>query len=280
MIKIFLLTTLAMIAFAANSVLCRIALGNHEIDAASFTSIRMLSGAITLAILLWSRRLPLTTRHINIQSSLALFIYAICFSFAYIGLSTGSGALILFGTVQLTMIGFGLFHGEKPGALTWSGILLASGGLVYLMLPGVDAPSFTGALLMACAGLAWGVYSLRGKSVANPVAATAWNFIGTVPFAIITSLIFISSFAATPVGIVLAILSGSLASGVGYVIWYAALPHLSWTSAAIIQLSVPMIAAFGGVLFMSELITMRLLVASAATLGGIALVIYVKKPKD
>ena len=277
--KIFLLTTLAMLAFAANSILCRLALGNNEIDAASFTSIRMISGAITLAILLWIK-LPHSKKEFNLLSSIALFAYAICFSFAYIDLSTGTGALILFGTVQLTMIVFGLFHGEKPTVTMWLGMFLASAGLIYLMLPGIDAPSFSGAMLMTCAGLAWGVYSLRGKSTNNPIASTTWNFIGTVPIAVITSVIFISTFNVTTNGIVLAALSGALASGIGYVIWYAALPYLSWTSAAIVQLSVPMIAAFGGIVFMSEILTTRLLIASAATLGGIALVIYVKKPKQ
>jgi drug/metabolite transporter (DMT)-like permease len=276
------LTLLAMFAFAANSILCRIALGNELIDAATFTSIRLASGAITLAMILYLKNASyfrsMSIRTFNVKSSLALYMYAICFSIAYIEISTGTGALILFGTVQLTMILFGIVNGEKSSLLVWAGVTLACGGLVYLMLPGIDAPSPLSAILMTISGLAWAVYSLRGKNSADPVADTTWNFLGTLPFVAITSLAFVSSAAMTTNGILLAIGSGVIASGIGYVIWYAALPALSWTTAAIVQLSVPTIAAFGGVLFMSELITARLLLASVATLGGIAIVIYAKKP--
>lgn len=271
-----------MIAFAANSILCRIALGNELIDAASFTSIRLGSGAVMLILILYFKQAhqfsSLSISLFNVKSSLALYMYAICFSIAYIEMSTGTGALILFGTVQLSMILFGIAKGEKSNAFAWSGIMLALGGLVYLVLPGINAPTPLSAALMTISGLAWAIYSLRGKSSTNPIADTTWNFVGTLPFIVITSLAFISSAQATTAGILLAIASGAIASGVGYVIWYAALPALTWTTAAIVQLSVPTIAAFGGVVFMSEPITYRLVFASIATLGGIAIVIYAKRP--
>lgn len=277
-----LLTALAMIAFAANSILCRMALGNELIDAASFTSIRLGSGAVMLFLILYFKQAhqlsSLSISVFNVKSSLALYMYAICFSIAYIEMSTGTGALILFGTVQLSMILFGIAKGEKSNIFAWSGIVLALGGLVYLVLPGINAPTPLSAALMTISGLAWAIYSLRGKSSTNPIADTTWNFAGTLPFIVITSLAFISSAQATTAGILLAIASGAIASGVGYVIWYAALPALTWTTAAIVQLSVPTIAAFGGVVFMSEPITYRLVFASIATLGGIAIVIYAKRP--
>ena len=270
-----------MVAFAANSVLCRAALGNDLIDAATFTSIRLTSGALSLILILYFRQTgiagKLPTFKLNAKSSIALFLYAICFSFSYIEISTGTGALILFGTVQLTMILVGILKGEKSSLVVWTGIMLAFGGLVYLVFPGVTAPSFMSAALMAISGLAWGTYSLYGRGSANPVADTTWNFVGTLPLVAITSLIFLSSFSASVQGIMLAIASGALASGVGYAIWYTVLPALSRTVAAIVQLSVPTIAAIGGVLFMAEPITSRLIFASIATLGGIAIVIFAKR---
>ena len=268
-----------MLAFAANSILCRMALGGHLIDAASFTTIRLVSGAIILMVILVLRDLSLKTQIIDIKASAALFLYAICFSFAYINLSTGTGALILFGTVQLTMVVFGVLQGDRPKLFAWVGIVLACSGLVYLVSPGVSAPSLTGTLLMVTAGLAWGVYSLRGKGVTNPVAATTWNFIGTVPLTVISSLFFIASSDIKSSGVLLAILSGALASGVGYVIWYAALPYLKPSSAAAVQLSVPMIAAIGGVVFMAEPLTLRITIASVTILGGIALVINTNRTR-
>ena len=272
--KPLLLTLLAMLAFAANSILCRMALGGQLIDAASFTTIRLVSGAIILVIILLLRDSSVRkTFSFDIKASVALFLYAICFSFAYINLSTGTGALILFGTVQLTMIIIGILAGDRPKLMAWLGIVIACSGLVYLVSPGVSAPSLPGTILMVTAGLAWGVYSWRGKGVTNPVAATTWNFVGTVPLTITASLIFLDAVDLQLPGVLLAILSGALASGIGYVIWYAALPYLKPTSAAAVQLSVPMIAALGGVIFMSEPLTLRLSIASTATLGGIALVI-------
>ena len=280
--KTIVLTLLAMLAFAANSILCRIALGNQLIDAASFTTIRLASGALMLVGILYFKNAAyfraVSLDRFNLKSSLALYMYAICFSIAYIEISTGTGALILFGTVQLTMILFGIIKGEKSGMLVWVGIVIACTGMVYLVLPGLDAPSPLSAILMTLSGLAWAVYSLRGKKSSDPIADTTWNFAGTLPFVVVTSLAFISKFETSTPGILLAVASGAIASGIGYVIWYAALPALTWTTAAIVQLSVPTLAAFGGILFMSEPFTARLVIASIATLGGIAIVIYTKRP--
>jgi drug/metabolite transporter (DMT)-like permease len=202
-----------------------------------------------------------------------LFTYAICFSFSYINISAGTGALVLFGTVQLTMILYGLIKGERPGVMTWSGITLAILGLIYLLLPGISAPPLLSALLMMVAGLAWGIYSLVGKGISNPLATTCWNFIGTLPLVLIVFFVFKDDAHLSQKGIILAMLSGALASGVGYAIWYSALPALSATRAATVQLTVPVIAAIGGVLLLSEPVTLRLLLASMAVLGGVYLTI-------
>lgn len=275
------LTVIAMLAFAANSVLCRLALIESEgvisIDAASFTSIRLLSGAITLAIIILIRTGELQPQKIKLLPVLMLFTYAICFSFSYINIATATGALILFGTVQLTMILYGLIKGERPGLMAGVGILFAFSGLVYLLLPGISAPPIISAFLMVLAGLAWGVYSLAGKGVDNPIVATCWNFIGTIPLVIITFMVFHNNVQLTQKGIVLAILSGSLASGIGYTIWYKALPHLTATRAATVQLTVPIIAAIGGVILLSEPVTTRMIIASCAVLGGVYLSIKSKK---
>lgn len=269
----YLLTGLAMVAFAANSILCRMALGDSTIDAASFTSIRLLSGAIMLAFILVYRNRGLIKKNINPVSTLMLFLYAICFSFSYIKLSTGTGALILFGTVQITMILFGLLKGERHGKLVWIGIIAAFGGLVYLLAPSVSAPPLISALLMISAGVAWGIYSIRGKKSKSPLASTGWNFIGTIPLVLLTSLLFHSEIYLTASGVMLAILSGALASGIGYVVWYSVLPHLTPTNAASVQLSVPVIAAFGGVILLAEPVSLRLVIASFIVLGGIYLTI-------
>jgi len=273
----YLLTTLAMLAFAANSILGRMALiangGEGSIDAASFTSIRLLSGAVTLAIILLFRNRNLKPDKIRLLPIIMLFTYAICFSFSYIEIATGTGALILFGAVQLTMILYGVIRGERPGFIAVAGILLAFFGLIYLLLPGISAPPLHSAFLMMIAGLAWGIYSLAGKGIGKPLIATGWNFIGTLPLVILTYLLFHTEAQLTQKGVLLAILSGALASGVGYTIWYSALPYLSATRAATIQLTVPVIAAIGGVLFLSEPITIRLIVASIAVLGGVYLTI-------
>jgi len=275
--KPFLLTILALLAFAANSILCRMALGDQLIDAASFTSIRLVSGAIFLTVILASRNSSLKLRHLDFKAATALFLYAICFSFAYLELSTGTGALILFGCAQITIISLGVLQGERPGILAWTGIAMASAGLVYLVSPSVNAPSLSGAFLMITAGLAWGIYTFRGKGVTDPIAATTWNFIATVPMALIASAVFFPALDLKLPGVLLAIVSGAIASGAGYVIWYAALPYLKPSSAAAVQLTVPMIAAFGGVVFLAETLTLRLIISSTAILGGLALVIHANR---
>ena len=275
-----LLTLLAIIAFAANSVLCRLALGAGHIDAASFTSVRVISGAIALAAIVFYRSNGRIERDANWRSALALFVYMVFFSFAYLSLGAGTGALILFAAVQLTMFIVALRSGEIFSPLSWLGLLLAIGGLVYLVSPGVTAPEPVGAVLMTIAGIAWGVYSLLGRQVADPTRATAWNFLLSVPLVMITSLLFMQQFHATTTGVVLAMLSGVVASGIGYVIWYAALRGLATTSAATVQLSVPIIAAIGGVLLLAEGVTLRLGIASAATLGGVAIVLLQRRVKQ
>ncbi|WP_230551196.1 DMT family transporter [Reyranella aquatilis] len=267
-----LLTTFAMLAFASNSLLCRVALRDTAIDAATFTSIRLASGALVLWILLRSRgRQPLAAG--SWPMAAMLFAYAVCFSFAYRDLTAATGALLLFGAVQLTMTAYGLFSGERLAGLRLVGVLVAIAGLVWLLLPGLSAPPYIAAALMLAAGLAWGIYSLLGRSAGDPTAATGGNFIRAVPFAAIVSLAVASQASPDPTGLIYAVISGAVTSGLGYVLWYAALPALSATSAATIQLCVPAIAALGGVVLLAEPITARLLFASAAILGGIALTI-------
>ncbi len=272
-----LLTSLAMIAFAANSVLCRLALGNGHIDAASFASVRVISGALALAAIVVYRSAGPVPRDADWRAALALFVYMVFFSFAYLSLGAGTGALVLFGAVQLTMFVVALRSGEAFNAISWAGLLLAIAGLVYLVSPGITAPDPIGAILMVVAGMAWGIYSLLGRQVADPTRATAWNFLLSVPLVVVTSLIFMDQFHATPFGLAVAAASGVVASGIGYVIWYAALRGLAATSAATVQLSVPVIAAIGGVILLSEDVTLRLLIASAATLGGVAIVLMQRR---
>lgn len=271
--KTLVLTTLAMVAFAANSILCRLALGAGTIDAASFGTIRLASGAamLTLVLAAGGKRNP--ARHGDWTSALMLFGYVAFFSFAYLSLDAGTGALILFGAVQLTMFSAALAAGERFPALAWLGLALAASGLVYLVSPGLTAPPLAGAALMAVAGVAWGVYSLLGRGADDPLGATAGNFLRALPLALLVSLGFAADFQATPTGVVLAVLSGAITSGLGYVIWYAALKGLSAASAATVQLSVPAIAAGGGVLMLGEPVTLRLVIASVLTLGGIAMVL-------
>ncbi len=262
-----------MLAFAANSILCRFALGEGLIDPGSFTSVRLLSGAFILVLLLRVQSIPLSVRKADPRAAMSLFAYAIFFSYAYTDLTTATGALILFGAVQLTMIAKGIVDGDIPSALTWVGIVVAISGLLILLLPGVEAPPLTGAVLMALAGVAWGFYSIKGKTVSDPVPSTARNFVLTVPLALIVSLTLLPTVYLTWAGIGLALASGALASGMGYVIWYAALPFLAPTAAATVQLSVPIIAAIGGVFIVDEPFTSRLAIAALLTLGGIAIVI-------
>jgi drug/metabolite transporter (DMT)-like permease len=275
--RVFILTLLAMIAFASNSLLCRLALKRTTIDAASFTFIRILSGAIALWLIVLLRK-GTRSKAGSWASALALFAYAAAFSFAYISLSAGTGALLLFGAVQSTMILWGFRKGERLNAQQWFGLAIALGGLIALVFPGLSAPPIGGALLMIGAGIAWGVYSLRGKDAGDPTSVTAGNFWRSVVFAAVLSMALLRWTNLDRAGVCYAIISGAIASGVGYLIWYSALPALKATSAATVQLSVPVLAAVGGILFLNESITLRLVLASAFILGGIGLVIIERPP--
>jgi drug/metabolite transporter (DMT)-like permease len=289
-LRLLALVTLAMLAFAGNSLLCRMALKHTAIDAASFTAIRLLSGAAMLWLVVRLTRVAATPALQggpvpgNWLSAGALFVYAAGFSLAYVSMSAATGALLLFGSVQATMIGYGVWRGERLRKRQWAGIALALAGLVMLMLPGLAAPSLLASLSMMSAGAAWGVYSLRGKAATtnpllnSPTEVTAGNFLRTVPMAVVLALLMASKLTPDLAGIGYAVVSGALASGLGYAIWYQALPALRATQAATLQLSVPVIAALGGVLLLGEALTGPLLLASIAILGGIALVIVQKKP--
>jgi drug/metabolite transporter (DMT)-like permease len=269
------LTAAAMACFAANSLLCRAALGRGLADAPSFTTARLLSGAIALGLLVRvSGRITSGTR--DVRAAASLFVYALAFSLAYTRIPAALGALLLFGAVQVTMVSRGIVAGERPGAAEWAGLVLSLGGLVALTLPGLRQGDPTGSMLMIGAGIAWGVYSLLGRSSrSDPLAATATHFAYAAPLGLIASLV--SAGLATPhlsaPGLGLAVASGAFASGGGYAIWYAALRGLSTTRAALVQLSVPPLAALGGVLLLGELVTLRLVLSAAAILGGIALAV-------
>lgn len=270
--RVAVLTATAMFAFAANSLLCRMALGRHLIDAASFTSIRVIAGAAALGLLIMVR-----TRgqkpDLHWPGVAALFCYMVFFSFAYLTLSAGTGALLLFGAVQLTMFAAALRGGERFQLLSWIGLGTALAGLAYLVAPGITAPDPYGAALMAIAGVAWGIYSLIGRRAGNSIMATAANFIYAAPLAIGLGLLFIGRAEVSLAGVLLAVISGAVASGAGYAVWYAALPGLAASQAATVQLSVPVIAAIGGVTFLTETVSLRLVLASCLTLGGIWLVL-------
>jgi len=271
---IALYTSLTMVAFASNSLLNKLALGGEGIDAVSYTTIRLMSGALTLWLISSLQSIGAGSKvRGNWTSAAMLFIYATAFSLAYLSLSAGTGALILFGSVQVTMILAALRSGERPQLLEWLGILLALGGLVYLVIPGLRAPSLLGSSLMMMAGIAWGVYSLRGRGSESPLADTAGNFIRAVPFIISVRFVTLGGVQLSQSGILLAVLSGAVASGLGYVVWYAALAGLTATRAAIVQLSVPVLAAWGGAVFLAEDVSLRLILAGALILGGIALAI-------
>lgn len=290
--RLALLTALALLAFAGNSLLCRLALRSGGIDAASFTTLRLLSGALMLWALVALRdarrragtaagRTPgaadrgeagrLSRPAGDWASALALFVYAAAFSFAYLGLSAATGALLLFGAVQLTMLGRGFALGERLRALQWLGLALALAGLVWLLLPGLEAPPPLNAALMLGAGVAWGLYSLRGRGAVDPLAVTAGNFLRTVPLALgLSALAWRVALVDWP-GALAALASGALASGLGYALWYAALPALRASTAGILQLAVPVLAALGGILLLDEPVGWRFAAAAALTLGGIAL---------
>jgi drug/metabolite transporter (DMT)-like permease len=269
------LTLLALVAFASNSLLTRLGLGRGEIDASSFTAIRLCSGAAMLALLVRVRAgsfAPLRGR--GILGAVALFAYAAPFSFAYLRIDAAVGALVLFGVVQLTMIGVALLRGERPGALAWSGILLATGGLALLTVPSVTRPDPPGLALMAVAGIAWGVYSLAGRGLSDPLSANARNFLLSSPLAILLVLVSLASTHATARGITLALVSGAVTSGLGYACWYRVLPRLSVTQAAVAQLTVPVIAALGAAAFLGERIGWRLVLSGVLILSGVGLVVF------
>lgn len=273
-----LLTVVALVAFAMNSLLCRLALGQATIDAASFSTVRLTSGACVLLLISLATQggLP-SLRRGAWASALLLFLYAAAFSFAYIRLTTGTGALILFGSVQATMIIVALRSGERPRALEWLGLALALGGLVYLVFPGLAAPPLTSSALMTVAGISWGFYSLRGRGATDPLANTTTNFTLSLPFVVIVNLLLLRGAHLSAKGVVLAVLSGALASGVGYVVWYAALRGLTATRAATVQLAVPVIAALSGVILLSEAVSFRLLLSAALILGGVGLALAGRK---
>lgn len=266
-----------MIAFAGNSLLCRLALKGTAIDPASFTTIRIASGAMVLALITQWRQRP-SRRAGNWRSALALFAYAAAFSYAYVSLTAGTGALLLFGAVQATMIGWGVWKGERMGPYQLGGLSLALAGLVGLVMPGLSAPPFVGSLLMLFAGVSWGVYSLRGKGAGDPTQVTAGNFLRAVVPAVVLSLLTLPGARWDARGVACALASGAIASGIGYAAWYSVLPALRATNAAVVQLSVPVIAAFGGIVFLSESLDARLLLASIAVIGGIALVTATSQP--
>ncbi|HEY1772103.1 MAG TPA: DMT family transporter [Gammaproteobacteria bacterium] len=270
--RVTMLTVIALMAFAGNSLLCRLALRGGHAEPAAFTLIRLGSGAAVLWIVLRAGR-----RDVRIggdwRSALALFVYAITFSFAYLSLSAGTGALLLFGAVQASMLLVGFLKGERLGSVQWLGLAFAVSGLVYMVLPGVEAPAPFGAALMLAAGVAWGLYSLRGQRAGDPVMATAGNFLRATPLAMLVALLSVSRLEVDATGWALALGSGVITSGLGYVIWYTALKDLTATRAAVVQLSVPVIAALGGVVFLDEAFTPRLGIATCVILGGVALAI-------
>lgn len=287
MTRTIFLTAFALIAFAFNSILCRLALRGGEADAAGFTIVRLSAAALALLLisLLVQKPAGKAGRSPNRSvfrggswlSALWLAAYAICFSIAYLGLTAGTGALILFGSVQLTMLAISIGRGERPPLLEWLGIAVATGGLVYLVLPGLAAPPLNSSLLMAGAGAAWGLYTLRGKKSTDPLAETTGNFTRTLLIIPVLVLVFWPNLHLTREGILLAVLSGAAASGIGYSVWYAALKHHTATRAAVLQLAVPVIAAAIGVVFLAEQLTSRLLLGGCLVLGGIAVTVIGRK---
>lgn len=269
------LTGLAMIAFAGNSILCRLALKATSIDAVSFTGIRILSGALMLTLLLKLRRRAASEGG-SWRAAAALFVYAAAFSYAYVQLDAGTGALLLFGAVQVTMILVGLLRGESLRGQALLGFLLALGGLLAQLLPSASAPPLAGALLMLLSGVAWGLYSLLGRKGSDPLAITTGNFVRAIAFAAVLALFFHSHLRVDGLGVVYAVLSGAVASGIGYAIWYSALPGLSAIQGASVQLSVPILAALSGAVLLGESISLRLALVSLAVLGGIALILLAK----
>jgi len=277
-IRTILYTAFALTAFAFNSILCRLALRGEEADAVGFTLVRLVSGAAMLvAISSLVNRRPSGIKNGSWTSAFFLFAYAICFSLAYLSLTAGTGALILFGAVQLTMITVSIAKGDRPSPLEWLGLIIAMAGLIYLVLPGIESPPLLSSLFMTAAGAAWGFYTLRGRGSKDPLAQTSGNFVRAAPMIVLVAVPVLSSIKLSDRGLLLAILSGAAASGLGYTVWYAALKHHTATRAAVLQLSVPVLAAAIGVVFMSEAATSRLVLAAALILGGIAVAILGKR---
>ncbi|PMH43761.1 hypothetical protein BCU68_12990 [Vibrio sp. 10N.286.49.B3] len=275
--KTLLLTGLALIAFAGNSVLSRLALGEGTIDAISFASIRLLSGALFLSLLvLLKTKKPIELKRGNWASSLSLFLYAMSFSYAYLTLDTGVGALILFGCVQATLIVYGTIKGERLRALEWFGLLLAFIGVTILLKPSSSAPSLSGVILMSISGIAWGLYTIVGRGSKTPLIDTTYNFIRTAPFVVVIMALFFNQIELSNKGIILALLSGAIMSGVGYAIWYSALAKLTTIQAGVVQLLVPLIAACGGIVFSNEQLSATFIIASFLVLGGVLLVLVGK----
>jgi drug/metabolite transporter (DMT)-like permease len=273
-VRTSLFTLLALVAFASNSVLCRLALSRQAIDPVTFTAIRLLAGAITLAVIARARSNPPVGHTTGTWVAAgSLFVYALPFSLAYVSLPAGTGALLLFGAVQTTMMAAAIWRGEPLSMRRWIGLGAAIAGLIYLVLPGVSSPSLAGAALMLLAGVAWGLYSLAGRKTTDPIGQTATNFRLALPFAVLAWLLAMSSWHARADGVLLAVASGALASGIGYVCWYHALPALSRASASVVQLAVPPLAAVAGVLVLGEALSLRLGVATLLVIGGIATVL-------
>ena len=270
-----LLTVTALFSFAANSLLCRLALRGGSIDPVTFTTVRLVSGAALLAVVARKG----SWRAGDWVSGTMLWLYAAAFSFAYLGIDAGTGALLLFGSVQATMIGAGLVRREHPHLLEWAGLAVGFTGLVWLVFPGLSAPPLGSAAFMVLAGASWGVYSLRGKGAGDPIASTAGNFLRAAPIGLLTAVPFVGQARAEPIGLVLAVCSGALTSGLGYVAWYAVLRHLSTPRAAVLQLSVPVIAAAGAVTFLGESLSARLAVSAVLVIGGVSLALKAGRPR-
>jgi len=269
----------ALVAFASNALLTRLALGSHDIDAATFTALRLIAGTVVLTLIVRVRTgslAPLRGR--GIAGPATLFLYAVPFSFAYLRLGAAVGALVLFGSVQVTMVGYGMMRGERPAALAWLGLTLAMGGFAMLTIPSVSRPDPLGVALMAIAGVAWGAYSITGRTASDPIASNARNFLWSMAPALVVALARPASIAATPRGVALALVVGGITSGLGYAIWYRALPRLSVMQAAVAQLSVPVLAALGAAGLLGEHLSGAFLSSGAAVLGGVALVLVARTP--
>ncbi len=307
-LKAALYTITALIAFAANSLLCRMALADGAIDAWNFTAIRLLSGAACLGLIMMAQAHYLrrnSLKRTNLKqnslkrtalkqtgnldpavltdkgdwlSAISLVVYALCFSVAYQALDTGTGALILFAVVQLTMIGWGIYNKEPLNRIQWLALLIALIGFIYLMLPSAATPSLSGALMMAISGAAWGIYSIRGKTCVSPLRTTGFNFLRSlvaVPILALIGMSYLSTISMT--GVMLAVASGTIASGIGYSMWYVAMPLLKTTQSAVVQLCVPVLAAIMGVVFLSEQLTLEFIIASSVILGAVLVFVLNKK---